>query len=205
MIKKLTKNQERIFKYITDHADANGRPPTVREIMKHFKFRSPNAVTQHLRLIENKGYISRAHGKARGIEIMVEQEKKNDDTVSIPLVGTIAAGSPVTAIENVECSVALDKDLFKGENIFSLRVKGNSMKGIGVLDGDIAVIQQQSTARQQDIVAVIIEEEATLKRFIKENNRVILRAENPEFSDIVVEADKQLHIAGKLIGVIRKC
>jgi repressor LexA len=156
-------------------------------------------------LIEQKGYLRCTPGKARGIEITVGVDTAGENEIQAPLVGAIAAGKPVTAVENIDGYVTLDRNLFRGQGLFTLRIKGDSMIGIGVLDGDIVVIRQQSDARDNDIVAAIIDNEATLKRYIRKSDRIILRAENPSYDDIVVHSDREVQIAGKMIGVIRKC
>ncbi|MBD3314547.1 MAG: repressor LexA, partial [Chitinivibrionales bacterium] len=128
-----------------------------------------------------------------------------EQEIAVPLVGTVAAGKPITAEENHEGYVALDRGLFKGEGLFTLRTRGDSMEGIGVLDGDIVIVRQQSTAENGDVVVAVIEGEATLKRYIRQKDRVILRAENPRYEDIVVKADNDAWIVGKMIGLMRKC
>lgn len=206
-MKQLTEEQQRVFDFITAWTEENGMPPTVREIADELGYRSPNNASQHLRLIEGKGYIRRTPGRSRGIEILVETQKKEttDNSLNVPIVGDIAAGSPITAIENIDDHIALDSSIFRGEKLFTLRVKGDSMKDAGILDGDMAIIQQQPTVNNGDIAAVVIEEEATLKRYMKENNQIRLQAENPAYEDIIVKSDKDVHIAGKLSGVLRKC
>jgi repressor LexA len=125
--------------------------------------------------------------------------------LEVPLIGSVAAGLPITAMENLEGHVTLDRNLFKGDGLFTLRIKGDSMKDIGVLDGDLVIVRQQKTASSGDVVVAIIEGEATLKRYIRESDRIILHPENPAYSDIVVESDREIWLAGKMVGVMRKC
>ncbi|HEX3020110.1 MAG TPA: transcriptional repressor LexA [Chitinispirillaceae bacterium] len=204
---ELTSEQQRVYSFIIKHRQQTGFPPTVREIAQGLGYKSPNNVRQHLRLIEQKGFIRLMAGKARGIEITSFEENQPDEadeSVSVPLIGTVAAGKPITAIENVDGYVTLDKSIFKGEGLFALRIRGDSMNGMGILNGDIVVVRRKSTAEHGEVVVVIIDGDATLKRFIKENGRVLLRAENPAYSDIVLSSMNSIQIAGKLVGVIRK-
>jgi repressor LexA len=127
-----------------------------------------------------------------------------DESVSVPLIGAVAAGKPITAIENVDGYLTLDKSIFKGEGLFALRIKGDSMSGMGILNGDIVVVRKKSNAEHGEVVVVVIDGEATLKRFIKEGSKILLRAENPAYSDIVLSSASSIQIAGKLVGVIRK-
>jgi repressor LexA len=142
--------------------------------------------------------------------------------IQVPLVGSVPAGEPITAIENREGSITLDSNLFKGPGLFTLRVRGESMKGVGILNGDIAIIRQQQSAESGDIVVALINGEATLKRYIRQNGKIIFHAENPEFADITIPAEQptghpadqpggdfaadraEVTIAGKLIGILRK-
>ena len=205
-MRELSLQQKRVLSFIIACQREQGSPPTIREVAAHFGYKSANNVRQHLRLIERKGYIRLKPGKARGIKIVVGLEKDTGkNSIDVPLVGSVAAGEPVTAIENIENYITLDKNLFKGSGIFTLRVKGDSMKGVGILDGDIAIIRQRSRAEKGDIVVAVIDDEATLKRYIEHKGTVILRAENPNYPDIhISERESHTYIAGKLIGIMRK-
>ena len=204
-ISELTAEQSRVFTFIIKHRSQTGFPPTVREIALGLGYRSPNNVRQHLRLIEQKGYVRLLAGKARGIEITAGYSgESSEDGVEVPLIGSVAAGKPITAIENVDGYVTLDKSIFKGEGLFALRIRGDSMTGMGILNGDIVVIRKKQAAENGEVVVVIIDGDATLKRYLKENGNIILRAENPSYSDIVLQSTSSIQIAGKLVGVIRK-
>ena len=206
-MQELTLSQKNVLSFIIKRQKNQGSPPTIREIAEHFGYKSTNNARQHLRLIERKGYIRLIPGKARGIEVSIGFEKDTGQNgQKVPLVGSVAAGKPITAIENIEDYITLDKNMFKGPRLFTLRIKGDSMKGIGILDGDMAVIRQQSVAETGDIVVAVIDGEATLKRYIRHDEHIIFHAENPDFPDITIPLDKagEIHIAGKLIGVIRK-
>lgn len=215
-MKGLTAPQERILSFIITRQKDHGSAPTIREIARQFGYQSLNSARQHLRLIEQKGYIRLVRGKARGVEVLAGREVEPDGEngrmgIQVPLVGSVPAGKPITAIENREDSITLDRNLFKGPGLFTLRVQGESMKGIGILDGDIAIIRQQQTAENGDIVVALIAGEATLKRYIRQDNGTItFRAENPAFADITIPAGQDgaagegVAIAGKLVGIIRK-
>ena len=204
-MKELTDEQQRIFEFLRDQLDS-GFMPTVREIASQFGYKSPNAAAQHLRLIEQKGYIRRTQGKARGIEILVHRPTTEDtSTIEVPIVGQIAAGSPILATENIEGTMKVDKDMFRGTELFTLHVRGDSMRDIGIMNGDMAIINKQSTVDSGEVSAVIIDGEATLKRFFRREDKIILKAENTNYKDIILNADNEVCIAGKLIGVVRAC
>lgn len=201
----LTGEQQRVFDFVVTCLDRLGMPPTIREISEHFGYKSINNARQHLRLIARKGYIRLLEGKARGIELAVGlTQNLRGGEIRVPLVGMVPAGKPVTAVENIDEYITLDSSMFRGEGLFTLRVKGDSMEGAGVLDGDIAVVRQQPTARNGEIVVALIDEDATLKRFYKRGSKVVLHAENPQYEDIVLEQDRAVNVVGKLVGVIRK-
>lgn len=205
-LKSLTKEQDRVFSYIVEEIKENGAPPTIREICFAMGYKSINNVAQHLRLISQKGYIRLVKGRARGIEVLVDVGlETGENELQVPLVGTIAAGLPITAEENVEDHITLDKNLFRGKGLFTLRVKGDSMEGIGVLNGDIVIVRQQNTAVDNEVVVAIMDGEATLKRYIKKSDHIILRAENPRYDDIIIPEDRNVWIAGKMVGIMRKC
>jgi len=205
-MKELTYEQNRVFQFISKTVKEMGIPPTIREIAEHFGYKSINNVRQHLSLIQKKGYLKIRQGKARGIELAVGmlRESITDNLIKVPLVGTVPAGKPVTALENIDDYISLDSNMFRGEGLFTLRVNGDSMEKAGILSGDIAVIKQQRTAKNNDIVVAVIEDEATLKRFYKRKNEVVLHPENPKYEDIILNGDKDISIAGKMVGLIRK-
>lgn len=203
-MKELTFEQSRIFVFIADCVKRLGAPPTIREIAGHFGYGSINNVRQHLRLIEQKGFIRVLRGKARGIEIAIGLERDLGREIQVPLVGAVPAGKPVTAVENIQDYITLDHTMFRGEGLFTLRVKGDSMQGAGVLDGDIAIVRQQKNATNGDIVVVLIDDDATLKRYFHRGDHIVLHPENEKFQDIVVRSDRDISIVGKMVGVIRK-
>jgi repressor LexA len=201
---ELTPRQAEILEFIVGRQRRDGSIPTVREIAGHFGFSSPNAAAQHLRLIERKGHIRLLKGRARGIIVAIAGAENGRRTLRAPLVGTVAAGRPITAMENLEGYVTLDRDLFSGDEVFALRVRGDSMVGVGIRDGDIAVIRRQPVAEEGQIIVVLIDGEATLKRFVRDGPNLVLRAENPDFADIVIEpGEAMVELVGKVIGIMR--
>jgi len=203
-MKELTPEQNRIFSFLVDCVKRLGAPPTIREITVKFGYRSINNVRQHLRLIARKGYIRLQPGRARGIEIAVGMAREVGRQIQVPLVGMVPAGRPVTAVENIQDYVTLDQNMFRGDGLFTLRVKGDSMRGAGVLDGDIAIVRQQVSVSDGDIAVVRIDDEATLKRYFHRGDHIVLHPENEKYEDIVVRSDREVAIVGKMVGVIRK-
>jgi len=205
----LTERQSEILKFIILNKERFGYPPSIPEIQENFSFKSPNAVQDHLGALERKGYISRRAHKARGIEVLSHATSKENDknnAIEIPIVGEISAGRPILAQENIEGNIAIDKSIVKNsDGIFALRVKGNSMINAGILNGDYVIASQQQDAEQGDIVVALIEDEATVKRFYKEKNRIRLQPENDTMEAIIIKPNEnQIKIIGKIKGVIRK-
>lgn len=202
MGEKLTRRQRKVFEFISDTIESKGTAPTIREIGKRFKIASTNGVRAILSSLVKKGYIRRKPLVSRGIEL-VKQIKSSH--IFVPVLGRISAGLPVLAVENIEGTIALDKNLFYGGDIFSLKVQGDSMKGAGIFDGDYVVARQQPTADKGDIVIAIIGEEATVKKYFPENGKVRLEPANPDFKPIVIQRKSpEFFIAGKVIGLLRK-
>jgi len=200
MARGLTDRQREIFDFICDVMRADNRPPTVREIAEHFGFRSPKAATDHLDALERKGYIRRRDRKARNIEIREELSPQG-----IPLVGHIAAGTPILAVENLEGSLSTTEMFGADEHTFALEVEGESMIGAGILPGDFVIVDGGGHAGKGDIAAVRIGDEATVKRLFPERSQVRLKAENPAFQDIVVDKNSpEFAIYGPVVGVMRR-
>lgn len=205
----LTERQGEILKFIILNKEKFGYPPSIPEIQRKFSFKSPNAVQDHLEALKRKGYISRHAHKARGIEILVHtasNENNRNNALQIPIVGEISAGRPILAQENIEGTIVIDKSIIKNSNgNFALRVKGDSMINAGILDGDYVIVSQQPDAEQGDIIVALIEDEATIKRFYKEKNRIRLQPENDTMEPIIIKTDENnVRIIGKIKGVIRK-
>lgn len=207
---KLTKRQKQILDFIIKNIDTYGFPPSISEIQEKFSFKSPNAVQDHLAALERKRYISRHPHKSRGIEILIrknnKQENVNINTAEIPIVGRVTAGLPILAQENLEGTLTVDKSIIRNSNnVFALRVQGDSMINAGILDGDFVLVRQQALANQGEIVVALIEDEATVKRFYKEKDKIKLQPENENMSPIVVgPGNKNISILGRVEGVIRK-
>ena len=208
-MKELTRRQKEILDFISETTEKNGFPPTIREIGKKFRISSTNGVRAILSALSVKGYIRRKPLLSRGIEVLRAVSSSIGQVkpalVSVPLLGRISAGLPVLAVENVEGSIGIDKTLFPGDGIFFLKVTGDSMRDAGILNGDYVLAQQQNTADKGEIVVAMIGDEATVKRYFPEKNKVRLEPANPEYGPIVVEKrTPDFFIAGKVIGLLRK-
>ena len=201
----LTERQEEILEFIAAFLEKRRAPPTVREIQKYFGFESTNAVTDHLGQLEHKGHLKRRRGMARGIELLSKKISLHPNVASVPLVGTIAAGTPALAEENIEGYFHLDKTLIKGDGHFLLKVRGDSMKGAGIHDRDFVLVKKEEAARSGEIVAAYLGGEATVKRFWKKDGKTELRPENPNYKPIRIDSRKypDFRILGKVKAVIR--
>lgn len=200
----LTKRQQQVLHFVEEHVADVGAPPTLDEICRHFRFKSPNAAREHIRLIAQKGYLQRQPHRARGIRLGREDSALGD-LVRVPLLGRIVAGNPTDAVANVEVRIPLPRALWRGGNLFALRVGGSSMEGAGIYDGDIAVLNAQAEAANGEIAAVLISEDTTLKRVFRTANGLRLHAENSDFPDLIFDgsAAASLRIAGVLVGILR--
>ncbi|MBI5167822.1 MAG: repressor LexA [candidate division NC10 bacterium] len=203
MAKGLTLRQKEVLEFIRGFIREHGYPPTVRDIGKHFGLQ-PRAVFDHLRALERKGYIERRSSGARALVLKDHQEPPREEFIEVPILGRVAAGGPLLASENVEGTFPLPSDWVKGE-AFLLRVKGESMIGAHILDGDYALVRRQPSAENGDIVVALIGEEATVKRLYREGEHVLLKPENPSMEPLVLrEGDEGLQVLGKVIGVFRR-
>lgn len=206
MINSLTQRQAQVYSFIQEHQRREGVIPTLQEICQHFRFKSVNAAREHLRLIERKGLLQRSPGRPRAIKLAIRLPEPSPDSVSVPLVGRIAAGQPSTALEEIEETLPLPRQLFRGKRLFALRVRGDSMVGAGIFDGDVAVLDAERDVRDGEIAAVVFEGEATLKRIYKTPKGLRLHAENPAIPDRFVRGGEHnaIRIAGVLVGTMRK-
>jgi len=195
-MKGLTKRQYEILEYLRGFINENRYPPAIREVASHFRI-SVKGAYDHIKALEKKNYITCNNNTSRSIGIVHEEDLS---TISVPILGNIAAGGPILAEENYCGSVTVSKDLLNLGNHFALRVVGDSMINAGILEGDIAVFREQRVAENGNIVAAMIEDSVTLKRFYKENTRVKLKAENEHYSPIYTQ---DVTILGKLVTVIR--
>lgn len=208
----LTKRQQQIFDFILSNIDKFGYPPTIPEIQHKFSFKSPNAAQDHLEALERKGYIARRPHKSRGLEILNGKISKDntisadDNITEVPIVGSVSAGMPILAQENIEGSIFVDKIISRNNRgMFALRIKGTSMVNAGILDGDFVLVHQQPTAEQGEIVVALIEDEATVKRFYKDKNKIKLKPENDTMEPIIIDPEENdVTIIGKVQGVVRK-
>lgn len=204
--KDLTKKQDETLQFIKKYMVSHGFPPSVREICAGMGLSSPATAHTHLKELEGKGFIRKQNSKFRTIELLVEnefEEKTSEDVISVPLLGKVACGNPIEAIENPNEFFSLPASLIPAkESIFTLLCSGDSMINAGIFDGDIVIVQKQSVARNGDIVVAMTDEgEVTLKRFYKENNHIRLQPENDELAPIIVA---NCVILGKAIGLYRK-
>ena len=208
MTRPLTERQKEVLEFIRQQVASKGFPPSIREIGSQFGIRSTNGVRGILQALERKGEIRRSPQLSRGIELMHPEARTiafKAPVVKIPIIGRVAAGEPILAEQNIEGVIAIDRDLLKGENTFALRVKGDSMVGAGIFDGDLVFARQQSDFRRGDIVVAIIGEEATVKYYYPDNGNIRLEPANRYFGPIVVDRSTPgFHIAGKVVGVFRK-
>jgi len=190
---KLTPRQQEILDFIRSTLEVLGAPPTRAEICHAFGFASPNAAEEHLKALAKKGAIVLEPASARGIRL-VEQ-------LGLPLIGSVAAGSPLLAVENQLGRVQFDPKLFSPRADYLLKVRGNSMVDVGILDGDLLAVHKTAEARSGQIVVARLGDEVTVKRLKRKGNRVELIAENPDYAPIVV--DGPLEIEGLAVGLIR--
>ncbi|MFZ0928653.1 MAG: transcriptional repressor LexA [Syntrophobacteraceae bacterium] len=204
-MKKLTGKQSGVYEFIVRWQREKGYPPTQAEIGHHLKFGNINTVRGHLALIEKKGYIRLNCGKARGIQVLSPPLVFRQVEGYIPLLGTIAAGVPIWADENVEGYLPISPAFFGGGELFALRVLGDSMIGAGIKEGDIAVIRKQDCVDDGEIAAVLIEQEATLKRVYSSPGLLVLKAENPDFKELRYTKSEieTILIVGRCQGIIR--
>ncbi|MCL1864948.1 MAG: transcriptional repressor LexA [Spirochaetes bacterium] len=198
MAKDLTDKQQLILSFIKEMIHNSGFPPTVREIGDKFGITVKGAY-DHLKAIEKKGYIKTEQNKSRAM-IIVDDDTPKSSGINIPLLGRIAAGSPILAVENIEDYLSFPKGMFKSGEYFALKVKGDSMIECGIFDGDIAVIKKQNSANNGDIVAALIDEEATLKEFQKSSDSIKLLPKNAAYKPII---RRDVSIMGKLAAVFR--
>ena len=200
----LTARQSEILEFIRGVVKRTGLPPTRAEIATTFGFRSANAAEEHLRALARKGAIEIASGTARGIQLAEQISGAMQSIVALPLVGRVAAGSPILAEENVEKNLPVDPSMFRPAADYLLKVKGESMKDIGILDGDLLAVHSQREARNGQIVVARLDTEVTVKRFFKKGHHVQLMPENPDFAPIEVDLrHAAFEIEGLGVGVIR--
>ncbi|MCX6641075.1 MAG: transcriptional repressor LexA [bacterium] len=208
MSRPLTEKQQDILEFIRRQVIEKGYPPSIREIGAYFGIRSTNGVRGFLQALERKGEIKRSNHISRGIELIravADTTGLKASVIKVPIVGRVAAGTPMLAEQNIEGFLAIDSMLMKGEETFALRVKGDSMVGAGIFDGDLVFAKPQPDLKRGDIVVAVIGDEATVKYFYPESSTVRLEPANRFFGPIVVERSTPgFHIAGRVVGVFRK-
>ena len=190
-------DREEVYEFIESFIEENRYPPTIREIGESLNFDSTSSVVYHLKKLESQGKISRDNNKNRAIELTTENI---GNSIALPIIGEIAAGQPILAEQQDMDKLLISENFFVGSNLFVLKVKGESMIEAGILDGDYVVINKQSVANNGEIVACLIENEATVKRFYKENGCFRLQPENSSMLPIYTN---NLQILGKVVGLIR--
>ena len=207
----MTDRQREVLEFIRSFADRHGMPPTVREIGDRFRF-TARAAFDHLRALERKGMLQRRVTAKRASRIWGPAARRapwrpgRDDAAGVPVLGRIAAGTPILAVENREDTIPLRPDWLpsRGQDVFALRVRGDSMINAHIADGDLVFVRKQDSASPGDVVAALLEGEATVKRFGREGSSILLRPEHPTMQPIVVGPDRgDFRILGKVIGLIR--
>ena len=207
-MREMTARQREVLGFIRTFTERHGAPPTVREIGARFGF-TARAAFDHLRALERKGKLQRRATDKRVSRTLVlaqRPEARPASTRDVPVLGRIAAGTPIHAVQNVESTIPLSIDWLerKGEDIFALRVRGESMIDAHILDGDLVLVRPQASAQAGDIVAALVDDEATVKRFARDGERVVLKPEHPTMKPIVVEPGRaDFRILGKVQGVLR--
>ena len=199
---KITAKQKEILDFIKNEILNKGYPPSVRDICEAVRLKSTSSVHAHLETLEKNGYIRRDPTKPRAIEIIDDNfNLTRREVVNVPLVGTVAAGQPLLAVENVDSYFPIPAEYLPNKQTFMLKVKGDSMIKAGILNGDDVIVVEQNTARDGDIVVALIEDSATVKTFYREDGYIRLQPENDTMDPIIVEGN--LTILGKVISVMR--
>ena len=201
-MKPLTPRQQQVFDLIKGKIEDSGMPPTRAEIARELGFRSANAAEEHLKALARKEAIEIIPGASRGIRILLEDGANEEQ--GLPLIGQVAAGEPILAQEHVEMHYQVDPGMFKPQADFLLRVNGESMKDIGIMDGDLLAVHKTQDVRDGQVVVARVDDDVTVKRLERKGSTVLLHAENEEFSPIRVDLESQhLSIEGLAVGIIR--
>lgn len=199
---RISKKQQEILDYMKNEILNRGFPPSVREICEAVNLKSTSSVHSHLEALEKNGYIRRDATKSRAIEIIDDNfNLVRREVVNVPLVGTVAAGQPILAVENIDAYFPIPAEYMPNEQSFMLTVKGDSMINAGIFDGDQVLVKQQATAENGDMVVALIDDSATVKTFYKENGYYRLQPENDNMEPIIITGN--LQILGKVFGVFR--
>ncbi|GBU26770.1 repressor LexA [Treponema sp. R8-4-B8] len=198
-MKELTDRQKQVLSFIANYIKKNSYPPTIREIADHFEI-SVKGAHDHITALRKKGHLKQADKRPRTMGL-THSRPEDADLLEIPLLGTVAAGLPILAEENFDGNILLHRSMLKkNKKYFALKVKGDSMSGVGILEGDTAIIEKQNTVHNGEIAVAVIDEAVTLKRFYRESSRIRLQAENPAYKPIF---SHDVKILGRLFTIIR--
>ena len=198
---QLTTRQQQVYDFLAGYIADQGYPPTLQEIAGHLQVSGNLGVLRHLQVLERKGLINRSPGSSRSI---VLADRSRSEPLDLPLVGTVQAGLPQLAEEQIETYLAVDSSLVKGKDSFLLRVRGESMIDVHIMPGDLVVVRPQSSAESGEIVVALIDDEATLKRFYREGEEIRLKPENSSMKSLIYrERDAEVQIIGKVTGLCR--
>lgn len=196
----LTPRQQQVHTFIANFIESNGSAPTLREISAHIGTAGTATAISHIEALEKKGYLRRREGSSRGIVLV----QSHSPTVSLPIVGKIRAGLLHPAIEDITGQLSIDSTLIKGDGCYFLTVEGDSMINKGILPGDMVLIRPQQVANNGEIVAVMVDGDATLKQFFREQDHILLQAANPDYEPIVIRPGKgEVTVVGKMVGLFR--
>ncbi len=201
--KELTKKQKRVLLFLEEFIQQHGFPPTVREIAQQLGMAGPHSAKRFLDMLQEKGFIRRLPKSSRAIEI-VHSTTALSPVRMVPLIGRVRAGKPLLAQENIETTLALDKHFAKWSNVFLLRVVGESMVEAHIKDGDLALVKPQPTIDNGEIAVILIDDEATIKRFFKYDSTIRLEPANPSMKPIIINpGDSEVTVVGKIVGILR--
>lgn len=202
---KLSKQEQRVFDYIKEKVKESGYPPSVREVCAALGFKSTSSAHQYIWKLAEKGLIAKGDLKTRAIRVVNEESAPVVPSISLPIVGKVAAGEPILAEQNIEDYFLIGENFFSTDSLkndnFVLKVQGNSMINVGINNGDYIIVSRQNTARNGEIVVALIEDSATVKTFYKEKDHIRLQPENDELDPIIV---RDVEILGKVVGLFRK-
>jgi repressor LexA len=194
----MTEPQEKVLRYVQQYFSEHHRPPTVRDVMRHFEWNSPQSARKHLLALEDKGYLSREGHTARGLRL----SEDSSVGVAIPVLGRVAAGVPLLSEENRDGTLVVDPEMARGRRtLFALQVQGDSMVDAHILPGDKVIVQQTSHADAGEVVVALLDGEATVKTFRKSGSKLFLEPANPKYRPIPVEEGQDFRIIGRVVGV----
>ena len=199
-MKELTERQKEVLSFIAEYITAHSYPPAIRDIADHFCM-SVKGAHDHITALKRKGYLKQADKRPRTMELTHFRDEDMAALVEIPLLGTVAAGQPILAEENFDGSILMHRSMLKkNKKYFALKVRGDSMSGVGIMDNDTAIIEKQNVVHNGDIAVAVVDDAVTLKRFFKESSRIKLQSENPAYKPIFCQ---DVRILGRLTTIIR--